>query len=77
LAAVQENLAKSSTDALNARVNLVTSQRDLVVGSCAILAASGRLSLETLEPDTPTDDFQPHFEQVKDNWSGTSTTDDR
>ncbi len=67
------DVLKAQQDLLDARVNLVTSQRDLVVGSYAILAASGRLSLETIEPDAQTYDLQLHFEQVKDNWIGLST----
>ena len=71
------DVLKAQQDLLDARVNLVTSQRDLVVGSYAILAATGRLSLATIEPDAPTYDPKLHFEQVKDKWLGLSTPEGR
>ncbi|HMK89124.1 MAG TPA: TolC family outer membrane protein [Methylocystis sp.] len=67
------DVLKAQQDLLNARVNLVTSQRDAVVGSYAVLAAIGRLSLETLNLDAPSYDPGLHYEQVKDKWIGLST----
>jgi outer membrane protein len=67
------DVLKAQQDLLDARINLVTSQRDMVVGSYAILAATGRLSLATIEPDAPAYDPTLHLEQVKDNWISLST----
>jgi outer membrane protein len=60
---------------LNARVNLVVSQRDKVVASFAALAAIGRLSARELELGVA--EYQPaiHYEQVKDRWFGLDTPD--
>ncbi|HTO79817.1 MAG TPA: TolC family outer membrane protein [Methylocystis sp.] len=71
------DVLKAQQDLLDARVNLVTSQRDLVVGSFAILAAVGGLSLQTLDQDAPIYDPRIHFNQIKDNWIGFSTPDGR
>jgi outer membrane protein len=70
------DVLKAQQDLLNARVNLVTSQRDEVVGSYAVLAAIGRLSLETLDLDAPAYDPNIHYEQVKGKWIGFSTPED-
>lgn len=58
---------------LNARVNLVTSQRDRVVASYAALGAIGRLSASELKLDVAVYDPHVHFEQVKDRWFGVDT----
>ena len=71
------DLLKAQQDLLDARVNLVSSQRDMAVGSYAILAAIGRLSLETLDRDAPVYDPSVHFDQVKNKWFGLSTPDGR
>lgn len=60
---------------LNARANLVISQRDRVVASYAILAAIGRLTAETLNLNVVRYDPVVHFEQVKYKWYGTDTPD--
>jgi outer membrane protein len=60
---------------LKARVDLVTAQRDRVVGSYAVLAAIGRLSSQTVDLDVATYDPSVHFEQVKNKWIGTDTPD--
>lgn len=67
------DVLKAQQDLLQARVNLVTAQRDVVVGSYAILAAMGRLSLETLDPEAPVYDPRAHFDQVEGKWIGLST----
>jgi len=69
------DVLKAQQDLLGARVNLVTSQRDMVVGSYAILAAIGQLSLETLDRESPAYDPSVHFDQVKGKWIGLSTPD--
>lgn len=60
---------------LNARVNLVTAQRDRVVASYAVLAAMGQLSGEMLNLNVS--DYVPseHFDQVKGKWIGVSIPD--
>jgi outer membrane protein len=58
---------------LNARVNLIISQRDRVVASYATLAAIGRLSAEALNLNVVVYDPNTHFEQVKDKWFGVDT----
>lgn len=62
---------------LNARVNFVTAQRDRVVGSYAVLAAIGRLSVNTLDLGVEAYDPAIHFDQVKDKWFGLQTPDGR
>lgn len=60
---------------LDARVNLITAQRDQTVAAYAILAATGQLSIERLAPQTELYDPRAHFEQVKDKWFGVATPD--
>ncbi len=71
------DVLNAQQDLLNARVNLVTAQRDRVVGSYAVLAAIGRLTARNLELDVREYDPSIHFEQVKDQWIGLSTPDGR
>ena len=60
---------------LNSRVSLVTAQRNQVVASYALLAATGQLSAATLSLRVMTYDPTLHFDQVKDKWFGTRTPD--
>ena len=62
---------------LNSRVTLITSQRDRVVGSYALVAAVGQLSANRL--NLRVDQYDPtiHFDQVKDKWWGVRTPDGR
>ena len=60
---------------LNARVSLVTAQRDQVVGSYALQAATGRLSVAALGVKTQQYDPTTHLGQVKDKWFGLRTPD--
>jgi outer membrane protein len=62
---------------LNARVQLVTAQRDRVVGSYALLASVGQLSASTLGLQVVKYDPTIHFDQVKGKWIGTGTPDGR
>jgi outer membrane protein len=62
---------------LNARVNLVTAQRDRVVASYAVMAAIGRLSAANLHLAVTEYDPTVHFDQVKDKWFGLRTPDGR
>jgi outer membrane protein len=56
---------------LNARVNLIISQRDRVVASYAALSAIGKLSATTLQLDVQLYDPSAHFERVKNKMIGT------
>jgi outer membrane protein len=60
---------------LNARVALVSAQRDRVVASYAVFAAIGRLTAENLGLDVILYDPTIHFDQVKGKWFGTQTSD--
>jgi outer membrane protein len=62
---------------LNARVALVTAQRDYVVASYAVTAAIGRLSAANLNLNVTQYDPTIHFDQVKDKWIGLRTPDGR
>jgi outer membrane protein len=62
---------------LNARVVLVSAQRDRVVASYAVMAAIGRLSAANLNLSVAEYDPTVHFDQVKDKWIGLRTPDGR
>jgi outer membrane protein len=58
---------------LNARVNLITAQRDRVVQSYAVVQAMGRLTPQRLALNAPTYDPKVHYEQVRGLLWGTAT----
>ena len=60
---------------VTARLNLVTAQRDRVVGSYNLLSAVGRLSPQTLGLPTSTYEPMVHYQQVRDAWMGVRTPD--
>jgi outer membrane protein len=60
---------------LNARVALVSAQRDRVVASYAVYAAIGKLNADNLALDVILYDPTVHFDQVKGKWWGTQTPD--
>ncbi|QXX74183.1 TolC family outer membrane protein [Methylovirgula sp. HY1] len=60
---------------LNARVSLVSAQRDRVVASYVVMAAIGRLDAANLRLDVVQYDPTVHFDQVKDKWIGLRTPD--
>ncbi len=62
---------------VNARVSLVTAQRDRVVGSYTLLSAVGRLSPQVLGLHVPVYHPQVHYQQVRDSWAGVRTPDGR
>jgi outer membrane protein len=70
-------ILNAQQELLNARIALVIAQRDRVVASYAVLAATGRLSARQLGLKTSDYDPSLHFDQVKDSWGGTSTPDGR
>lgn len=65
----------SQQSVLDARVALVTAQRDRVVASYNVLAAVGRLSLRTLGVSVAAYDPKVHYDQVRDKWIGVRTPD--
>jgi outer membrane protein len=62
---------------LNARVQLVSAQRDRVVASYTVMAAIGRLTAANLNLTITAYDPTIHFDQVKDKWIGLRTPDGR
>lgn len=62
---------------LNARVNLVSAQRDRVVASYAVYAAIGKLSAVNLSLNVTPYDPRVHYTQVRDKWFGLRTPDGR
>ncbi|WP_244532156.1 TolC family outer membrane protein [Methylocapsa palsarum] len=62
---------------LNRRVDLVVAQRNRVVASYDVMAATGRLSAANLNLNVAEYDPTIHFDQVKDKWIGLRTPDGR
>jgi outer membrane protein len=62
---------------VNARVALVTAQRDRVVASYTLLASVGRLSAQVLSLAVPIYDPRIHYHQIRDPWLGVRSPDGR
>jgi outer membrane protein len=69
------DVLNAQQELVNARVALVTAQRDRVVASYALLAAAGRLAPKVLELTVPIYDPRVHYHQVRDTWVGVRTPD--
>ena len=69
------DVLNAQQDLLNARVSLVTFQRDRVVASYNVLASVGGLSLRTLGVNVAQYDPKVHYQQVRDKWIGLRTPD--
>ena len=69
------DVLNAQQELVNARVSLVTAQRDRVVASYSVLSASGRLSPQVLELQVPIYDPTVHYHQVRDTWVGVRTPD--
>jgi outer membrane protein len=71
------DVLNAQQELLNARVNLITAQRDRVVASYAVVQAMGRLNSRAL--GLAVNHYSPkiHFDQVKDLWGGFTTPDGR
>jgi outer membrane protein len=69
------DVLNAQQELVNARVSLVTAQRDRVVASYSLLAASGRLSPKSLDLVVPIYDPRVHYHQVRDTWVGVRTPD--
>ena len=71
------DVLNAQQELVNARVALVTAQRDRVVNSYTVLAAVGRLSPAVLSLRVDSYDLQVHYHQVRDAWFGVRTPDGR
>ncbi len=71
------DVLNAQQELVNARVALVTAQRDRVVASYTLLAAVGRLSPQVLGLGVPVYDARVHYQQVRDSWAGVRTPDGR
>lgn len=71
------DVLNAQQELLNARVNLITAQRDRVVASYAVAQAMGRLSSRSLGLKIARYNAKQHFDQVKDLWIGLETPDGR
>jgi outer membrane protein len=71
------DVLNAQQELLNARVNLITAQRDRVVASYAVVQAMGRLHSRAL--GLAVNHYSPkiHYDQVKDLWGGLTTPDGR
>jgi len=67
------DVLNAQQELVNARIALVSAQRDRVVNSYALLAAVGRLSPQVLRLPVPAYDARVHYHQVRDAWSGVRT----
>jgi outer membrane protein len=71
------DVLNAQQELVNARTALVTAQHDRVVASYALLAAVGRLNMQTLGLNVTIYDPQVHYQQVRDTWLGVRTPDGR
>ena len=71
------DVLNAQQELVNARVALVTAQRDRVVASYALLSATGRLSPQVLGLRVIIYDPRVHYHQVRDAWWGVRTPDGR
>jgi outer membrane protein len=71
------DVLNAQQDLVNARVALVTAQRDRVVASYTVLAATGALSPQILGLKIETYDPIVHYHQIRDSWIGVRTPDGR
>jgi outer membrane protein len=71
------DVLNAQQELVNARVALVSAQRDRVVNSYSVLAAVGRLSPGVLGLAMASYDAQVHYHQVRDAWIGIRTPDGR
>ncbi len=71
------DVLNAQQELVNARVALVTAQRDRVVASYTLLAAVGRLTPPVLGLQVPVYEAEVHYQQVRDSWAGVRTPDGR
>jgi outer membrane protein len=71
------DVLNAQQELVNARTALVTAQHARVVASYSLLAAVGRLNMQTLGLNVTIYDPQVHYQQVRDSWIGVRTPDGR
>jgi outer membrane protein len=71
------DVLNAQKDVTNARISLAASERDLVVGSYAVLSAIGRLNVRRLGLGVAEHKPEEHYKAVKDKWFGLRTPDGR
>ena len=71
------DVLNAQSDVITAQVNLVSSERDVVVASYAILSAVGHLSAHRLGLAVAEYHPEEHYNAVKDKWIGLRTPDGR
>ena len=71
------DVLNAQQDLVNARTALVTAQRDRVVASYTVLAATGALSPQILGLKIQVYDPVTHYHQVRDAWGGVRIPDGR
>jgi outer membrane protein len=69
------DVLNAQQELVNARTALVTAQHARVVASYSLLAAVGRLNMQTLGLNVTVYDPQVHYQQVRDTWLGVRTPD--
>ena len=69
------DVLNAEQELVNARVAVVTAERDRVVASYTVLAAVGRLSPQVLGLNVKSYDPMVHYQQVRDVWVGLRTPD--
>lgn len=69
------DVLNAQQELVNARVALVTAQRDRVVASYTLLAAVGRLNPYVLRLPLSVYDPMIHYQQIRDAWIGVRTPD--
>jgi outer membrane protein len=71
------DVLNAQQELLNARVNLITAQRDRVIFSYGVVQAIGRLTVRYTAVPVAVYSAKVHYDQVKDLWSGVRSPDGR
>lgn len=71
------DVLNSQADVINAQINLANFEREVVVGSYAVLSAIGWLTVDHLNLQVARHDPKEHYRAVKDKWYGLRTPDGR
>ena len=71
------DVLNSQADVINAQINLANFEREVVVGSYAILSAIGWLTVDRLNLQVARYNPKEHYRAVKDKWYGLRTPDGR
>jgi TolC family type I secretion outer membrane protein len=67
------DILDAEQEALNARVNLVSAERDSVVAELGLLSAVGALTAASLDLPVPLYDATVHYRTVRNRWWGVDT----